>query len=48
MVSVAFSDKYFESLLELTPNEQSQATKAVMQFQQDPTWRAALRKANGN
>lgn len=36
MVSVAFSDKYFESLLKLTPNEQSQATKAVMQFQQDP------------
>ena len=36
MVSVAFSDKYFESLLKLTPNEQSQATKAVMQFQQNP------------
>ncbi|HSH56344.1 MAG TPA: UvrD-helicase domain-containing protein [Halomonas sp.] len=36
MVSVAFSDKYFDSLLKLTPNEQSQANKAVMQFQQDP------------
>ena len=36
MVSVAFSDKYFESLLKLTPNEQSQASKAVLQFQQDP------------
>ncbi|MGO3296641.1 MAG: UvrD-helicase domain-containing protein [Marinobacter sp.] len=36
MVSVAFSDKYFGSLLKLTPNEQSQANKAVMQFQQDP------------
>lgn len=36
MVSVAFADKYFESLLKLTPNEQSQANKAVMQFQQDP------------
>lgn len=36
MASVAFSDKYFESLLKLTPNEQSQANKAVMQFQQDP------------
>ncbi|WP_305858052.1 UvrD-helicase domain-containing protein [Balneatrix alpica] len=36
MVSVAFSDKYFESLLKLTPNEQSQANKAVMLFQQDP------------
>ena len=35
MVSVAFSDKYFESLLKLTPNEQSQANKAVMHFQQD-------------
>lgn len=36
MVSVAFSDKYFDSLLKLTPNAQSQANKAVMQFQQDP------------
>lgn len=36
MVSVAFSDRYFESLLKLTPNEQSQANKAVMQFQYDP------------
>lgn len=36
MVSVAFSDKYFESLLKLTPNEQSQASKAILQFQQDP------------
>lgn len=36
MVSVAFSEQYFDSLLELTPNEQSQANKAVMQFQQDP------------
>lgn len=36
MVSVAFSDKYFDSLLKLTPNEQSQANKAVMLFQQDP------------
>lgn len=36
MVSVAFSDKYFDSLLKLTPREQSQANKAVMQFQQDP------------
>lgn len=36
MVSVAFSDKYFESLLKLTPNEQSQANKSVMLFQQDP------------
>ncbi|NOG30584.1 AAA family ATPase [Halomonas sp. TBZ9] len=36
MVSVAFSDKYFESLLALEPKEQSQANKAVMQFQQDP------------
>lgn len=36
MASVAFSDKYFSSLLKLTPNEQSQANKAVMQFQQDP------------
>lgn len=36
MVSVAFSEKYFESLLKLTPNEQSQANKAVMLFQQDP------------
>jgi superfamily I DNA/RNA helicase/mRNA-degrading endonuclease RelE of RelBE toxin-antitoxin system len=36
MVSVAFSDKYFDSLLKLTPNEQSQANKAVMQFQNDP------------
>lgn len=36
MVSIAFSEKYFESLLELTPKEQSQVTKAVMQFQQDP------------
>lgn len=36
MVSVAFSDKYFNSLLKLTPHEQSQANKAVMQFQQDP------------
>ncbi len=36
MVSVAFSEKYFESLLKLTPNEQSQANKAVMQFQQNP------------
>lgn len=35
MASVAFSDKYFESLLKLTPNEQSQANKAVMLFQQD-------------
>lgn len=36
MVSVAFSDKYFNSLVRLTPNEQSQANKAVMLFQQDP------------
>jgi len=36
MVSVAFSEKYFDSLLKLTPNEQSQANKAVMLFQQDP------------
>lgn len=36
MVSVAFSEKYFDSLLKLTPKEQSQANKAVMQFQQDP------------
>ncbi|MBU0922226.1 MAG: UvrD-helicase domain-containing protein [Pseudomonadota bacterium] len=36
MVSVAFSDKYFDSLLKLTPNEQAQANKAVMLFQQDP------------
>ncbi|MHA6963451.1 UvrD-helicase domain-containing protein [Zobellella denitrificans] len=36
MVSVAFSEKYFESLLKLTPNEQSQANKSVMLFQQDP------------
>lgn len=36
MVSVAFSEQYFDSLLELTPKEQSQANKAVMQFQQDP------------
>ncbi|MEH6387771.1 MAG: UvrD-helicase domain-containing protein [Pseudomonas profundi] len=36
MASVAFSDKYFNSLLKLTPNEQSQANKAVMLFQQDP------------
>jgi mRNA-degrading endonuclease RelE of RelBE toxin-antitoxin system len=36
MVSIAFSEKYFESLLKLTPNEQSQANKAVMLFQQDP------------
>ena len=36
MVSVAFSEQYFDSLLKLTPNEQSQANKAVMQFQQDP------------
>jgi mRNA-degrading endonuclease RelE of RelBE toxin-antitoxin system len=36
MVSVAFSEKYFESLLKLTPNEQSQANKAVLLFQQDP------------
>lgn len=35
MVSVAFSEKYFESLLKLTPKEQSQANKAVMLFQQD-------------
>lgn len=35
MASVAFSEKYFESLLKLTPNEQSQANKAVMLFQQD-------------
>lgn len=35
MASVAFSDKYFESLLKLTPKEQSQANKAVMLFQQD-------------
>ena len=36
MVSVAFSEKYFESLLRLTPNEQTQANKALMQFQQNP------------
>ena len=36
MVSVAFSDKYFDSLLKLTPNEQAQANKTVMQFQQNP------------
>ncbi len=36
MVSVAFSEKYFESLLKLTPKEQSQANKSVMLFQQDP------------
>lgn len=36
MASIAFSDKYFDSLLKLTPNEQSQATKAMMLFQQDP------------
>ncbi|TDT44569.1 UvrD-like helicase family protein [Halospina denitrificans] len=36
MASVAFSEKYFESLLKLTPKEQSQANKAVMLFQQDP------------
>lgn len=36
MVSVAFSEKYFDSLLKLTPNEQSQANKSVMLFQQDP------------
>jgi mRNA-degrading endonuclease RelE of RelBE toxin-antitoxin system len=36
MVSIAFSDKYFDSLLKLTPNEQSQANKSVMLFQQDP------------
>src|SRR5690554_6906551 len=36
MGSIAFSEKYFASLLKLTPNEQSQATKAVLQFQQDP------------
>ncbi|MCX2779241.1 UvrD-helicase domain-containing protein [Microbulbifer thermotolerans] len=36
MVSVAFSEKYFESLLKLTPNEQSQANKSVMLFQQNP------------
>ncbi len=36
MASVAFSEKYFSSLLKLTPNEQSQANKAVMLFQQDP------------
>lgn len=35
MASVAFSEKYFESLLKLTPKEQSQANKAVMLFQQD-------------
>ncbi|MBU2964031.1 AAA family ATPase [Amphritea sp. 2_MG-2023] len=36
MVSVAFSEKYFENLLKLTPNEQSQANKSVMLFQQNP------------
>lgn len=36
MIRVAFSDKYFDSLLKLTPNEQSQSNKAVMLFQQDP------------
>lgn len=36
MVSVAFSEKYFSSLFKLTPNEQSQANKAVMLFQQNP------------
>lgn len=36
MVSIAFSDKYFESLLKLTANEQSQVNRAVMRFQQDP------------
>ncbi|MDO6460772.1 AAA family ATPase [Granulosicoccaceae sp. 1_MG-2023] len=36
MVSVAFSEKYFDSLLKLTPKEQSQANRAVMQFQHDP------------
>lgn len=36
MASVAFAEKYFDSLLKLTPNEQSQANKAVMLFQQDP------------
>ncbi|NVK41163.1 MAG: AAA family ATPase [Oceanospirillaceae bacterium] len=36
MASVAFSEKYFESLLKLSPKEQSQANKAVMLFQQDP------------
>ena len=36
MVSIAFSEKYFESLLRLTPNEQTQANKALMQFQQNP------------
>lgn len=35
MARVAFSDRYFESLLKLTPKEQSQANKAVMLFQQD-------------
>ena len=35
MVSIAFSEKYFESLLRLTPNEQTQANKALMQFQQN-------------
>ncbi len=36
MARVAFSEKYFESLMKLTPNEQSQATKAMMLFQQNP------------
>ncbi|MAX54835.1 MAG: DNA helicase [Alcanivoracaceae bacterium] len=41
MASVAFSDKYFNSLIKLTPNEQSQANKAVMLFQNDP-WHSGL------
>ena len=36
MTKVAFSEKYFESLMDLTPKEQSQATKAMMLFQQNP------------
>lgn len=36
MARVAFSEKYFDSLMKLTPNEQSQATKAMMLFQQNP------------
>lgn len=36
MGSIAFSEKYFESLLKLTPNEQAQANKKIMLFQQNP------------
>ncbi|SEA20650.1 UvrD-helicase domain-containing protein [Microbulbifer marinus] len=36
MVSIAFSEKYFSALSQLEPKEQSQANKALLQFQQNP------------